>query len=621
VTGLPAARPVYLGGGAEPAFGLFHAPGGAAPPSVAVLLCPPFGWEDMCSYRSRRDWAEHLAGEGRPVLRLDLPGTGDSPGGPQDPDRVGRWTAAVADAARWLHGTTGHPSVVAVGVGLGGLLAACAAAAGAPIEELVLWAVPSRGRGLVRELRAFGRMEHGPLHEAGIPDEPPLGPGSLAAGGYVMSAATVAALEALDLSRAGFLAAADRALLLDRDGIAPDAKLRAALESAGATVTVAPGRGYAAMLVEPQEARPPREVFAAVSSWLDDTPPRPAADAAHTNGANGANGAEGAPQQRGSVELDEGAGPIREIPLDLDRVQPRLFGVLAEPAGDERAELTAVLLNAGPQRRTGPNRMWVEIARRWAARGVPTLRVDLGAIGDAEGDTDAFDDVAAFYVPEYVAQVRAVLDELEARGLPGRFVLLGLCSGAYWSLHTAVEDPRVVAVQMLNPRALIWDPWVYARREGAMYRGAIVRPDTWRRILRREVDFRKPFVIAGALVARLVLAPFRLPGRLAERRRLADAGGDDLDRAFDALRDRGTSALLVFAGDEPLHADFVRARRIERLGRWPNLAFEHVPVSADTHTLRPVWLQRQVHELVDLALERELARLQATSTATGASQA
>jgi alpha-beta hydrolase superfamily lysophospholipase len=611
VSGLPAARAVYLGDGAEPAFGLFHAPAGVALPSLAVLLCPPFGWEDMCSYRSRRDWAEHLAGEGRPALRLDLPGTGDSPGGPAGPDRVGRWTEAIADAARWLHSTTGHPRVVGVGVGLGGILAACAAAAGAPIEELVLWAVPSRGHRLVRELRAFGAMEDGPLAAAGIPDQPPLGPGSLAAGGYVMSAGTVAALEALDLSPAGFLAPSDRALLLERDGIPPDAKLRTALEAAGTPVTVAPGPGYAAMTVEPQEARPPREVFAAVSAWLDQTPARPAAAAGDIDGA---------PLQRGSVELDAGGALIREIPLDLDRVQPRLFGVLAEPAGGERAELTAVLLNAGPQRRTGPNRMWVEIARRWAARGVPTLRVDLGAIGDAEGDTEAFDDVAAFYVPEYVAQVRAVLDELEDRGLPGRFVLLGLCSGAYWSLHAAVDDPRVAAVQLLNPRALIWDPWVYARREGAMYRGAILRADTWRRIVRREVDFRKPFVIGGALVARLARAPFRLAGRLAGRRRRADTGGDDLDRAFDALRDRGTSALLVFAGEEPLHADFAREGRLERLGRWPNLVLEHVPVSVDTHTLRPVWLQRQVHELVDRALEAELARTPAR-TATGAAQA
>jgi hypothetical protein len=31
--------------------------------------------------------------------------------------------------------------------------------------------------------------------------------------------------------------------------------------------------------------------------------------------------------------------------------------------------------------------------------------------------------------------------------------------------------------------------------------------------------------------------------------------------------------------------------------------------TADTHTLTPLWLQRQAHELVDRALDRELERL------------
>ena len=38
----------------------------------AVILCPPFGWEDMCSYRVRREWAEHLA-RGRPHDAEDRP--------------------------------------------------------------------------------------------------------------------------------------------------------------------------------------------------------------------------------------------------------------------------------------------------------------------------------------------------------------------------------------------------------------------------------------------------------------------------------------------------------------------------------------------------------------------
>jgi pimeloyl-ACP methyl ester carboxylesterase len=73
--------PLHLALGPEPVLGFLHEPGAEPdPPRAPVLLLGPFGWEDMCSYRARRDWAGHLAGRGHRVLRLDLPATGDSAG-------------------------------------------------------------------------------------------------------------------------------------------------------------------------------------------------------------------------------------------------------------------------------------------------------------------------------------------------------------------------------------------------------------------------------------------------------------------------------------------------------------------------------------------------------------
>jgi hypothetical protein len=250
------------------------------------------------------------------------------------------------------------------------------------------------------------------------------------------------------------------------------------------------------------------------------------------------------------------------------------------------------------------------MARRWAAKGVPTLRLDLAGIGDsdAEGGADparfASDD--AFYVPEFVDHTRAALDALEDRGLPPRFVLGGLCSGAYWSFYAALEDDRVAAVLMLNPRTLLYDDWVHAVRQTRDLRRKLVSRDAWRRVVRREASFARPFRIAAAFLSQALRAPFRLVGTMAARRRAAAVGGDPIDLAFDRLRDRGQRAFMFFTGLEPLHEEFERDGRIRRFDRWPNIQLETIPLRVDTHLLRPLWLQREAHELVDAALEREV---------------
>jgi hypothetical protein len=282
--------------------------------------------------------------------------------------------------------------------------------------------------------------------------------------------------------------------------------------------------------------------------------------------------------------------------------------VLSEPLGTRR-ELCAVLLNAGPQRHTGPNRMWVEIARRWAALGVSTLRIDLAGIGDSDGDAAALVRVAALYVPGYVDQARGALDMLEARGLPPRFVLLGLCSGAYWSMHAALQDERVAGVIMLNPRTLVWDAWRHTVQRTRDLRERLLLGSTWRKVLRGEITLARHLETAHAIAARAVHTPLRARERIAASRRREQGEADPAEGLFDALRDRDQSALLLLTGKEPLRSNLAAIGVFDRLDRWPNLKLALLGTSADTHTLTPVWLQQQVHEEVDGALQAELERL------------
>jgi len=375
-----------------------------------------------------------------------------------------------------------------------------------------------------------------------------------------------------------------RALLLSRDGLSVDERLQPRLELAGASVRVAEGHGYGAMTAEPQDARPPTEIFELVQDWLsEDAGAAPAArESSHIVG-------------EAVLELSEHAAPLRERPVFLDGPDGKLFGILTEPVG-ARQDLCAVLLNAGPQRHTGPNRMWVETARRWGARGVPCLRVDLAAIGDSDGDSSVIVRVASLYDDSYVEQVKAVMDGLRDLGLPDRFLLLGLCSGAYWGMHAALADDRVVSVVMLNPRALVWDEFEYAVRRTQELRERLLRGSTWRKVLRGEITPARHMETAKAIAARARERVIPGAGREKQEPRPVDA-------LFDGLRDRGQRVLMLLTGREPLREVLTDGGLLERLENWPNMEVVLTGTSADTHTLTPPWLQREVSGLIDRELE------------------
>lgn len=99
-----------------------------------------------------------------------------------------------------------------------------------------------------------------------------------------------------------------------------------------------------------------------------------------------------------------------------------------------------MFLNAGPQNRVGPQRIYVNAARRFAAAGLACLRLDLPGVGESDGpfpenNLDCHDP----------ANVRGAVDLLQARGVES-VVLLGLCVGARVAVRAGLADTRVDAV-------------------------------------------------------------------------------------------------------------------------------------------------------------------------------
>jgi pimeloyl-ACP methyl ester carboxylesterase len=581
---------IYLDGAPEPVFATLHRAASELMRDTAVIFCPPFGWDEVCSYRSVRDWAQRLAAVGYPTARLSFPGSGDSGGSPRDPGRVEAWTAAATATARWTRAATGASRLVAVGIEMGGLIGYRATAFGAPIDDLVLWATPARARASVRQLRAFSRLEMSQFFE-GLEQPPPLPLGELEAGGFLLGRETVEELEGLDLTAIPLAhASTRRVLLLERDGITVDARLRVALESAGAAVTVAPGQGYASMTSHPQRGVPPLEVIERVTTWL-----HAASEQVVPATATALRSAATAPGASASAEMPVGGAHVKETLLIVPQSFGNLAGVLAEPRGQREPGLCAILLNAGAVRHIGPNRMWVEVARRWATRGVPTLRLDVEGIGDADGATTPYSRDGSLYMPELVPQVLASVDFLHEQGVGDRFVLVGLCAGAYWAFHAALRDPRVSTACMVNPRRLIWEPTLGPARD---FRALRANVRSWSKI-RQEASWDR----ASAMAIWALAAPKRT---IAQRRAWPAASSleHEMDDAFAQLRARGKRLTMVFSHHEPLHYELVQSGRWAKLAQWENVTLEYIAVR--DHTLRPNWAQREAHAALDRALEREL---------------
>jgi hypothetical protein len=575
---LTGARPIYLELEPSGTLVFLHEPDSAATATgTAVLLCPPFGWEEMCSSRSLRAAAALLAQSGHPTARLTLPGTADGAGGPRDGDLLRLWIDAVGRAGAWLRERTGVSRCLAFGIGLGGLLAYLAAGEHDAIDDLALWAVPDQGGTLLHEARSLSKAIASEYPEDR--GREPAVAGDLELGGYLMTAETAAALSAVQLSAVA-LPDADRrrVLLLSRGAIPVDQRLQDSVEHQGAEVTVLRTTDYYALMANPQQAQTPEATVAQVLGWLARGPAPAEARRALERRMR--------PRVRETPELEITDGVI-ESPLLYSGSHGEVFGIVSRDPTAGTAPLALLLLGAGALPHTGPNRAWVELGRRWAARGIPTVRLDLAGIGEAGGEDPKLLTDDSIHESWRIDDVRGVLDQLQAAGIAERFVFGGLCSGANCSLQGALADSRICGLLLIDLFVVTWSPELIAERRR-----------------RGTIDAGSPSanVHSSDPEAMRELRPD--PAWHLERRQVADAVA-----AFDRLRERGTDVLLLFGEQEALYEEFARQGLLHQLDRWPNLRLERIP-SRD-QMFRAHWLQRHVHERLDEALARIIFRLPA----------
>ncbi len=433
----------YFGGTRAPAFGWIHQPEGLGR-DTGVVLCPPLGYEYICSHRTYRVLAERLAAAGFSVLRFDYRSTGDSAGADADAT-VGGWLEDIRSAIGELRDAAGVHRIVLAGLRIGATLAACEAADSGGVDGLVLWSPCASGRAFTREMQmlggtadgrvADGRVADGRVADGRVADgaEP-----TIEAAGFVYGCELVRDLHSLDLVRLDSLPA-DDVLLISPDDGAPASAVETRLRALGAHVTGWQPAGTRQLVGSfSYDVKVPLEIVEGIRDWLKSRFPimpnlAPLSDV---------------PLTRAVADISPG---VRETALRFG--QQRLFGILSEPADDgvKPRDTAVLILNTGVDHRVGISRMSVVAARRWAACGYRVLRIDLAGIGDSPS-RDARDDLNP-YADAALHDVREAAAFLRERS--AALLVTGVCSGAYTALRCVLQGVPVTGVCAVNPQ-LYW---------------------------------------------------------------------------------------------------------------------------------------------------------------------
>lgn len=569
---LPTPEPRFIEADGRRLFTWHHAPAPQLRRGAGVVLCPALGYESMSAYATWRLLAERLASLGFDVLRLDYDGTGNSTGDYDEPGRFDAWLGSIGAAMDRARELAGSSRVGLVGLRAGALLALQAAAVQGSADRLVLWSAFPSGRALVRELKAFARLsrqEHASEESIEL---------DVNVAGHLLAADAVKSIGRWTLE-AVTTAPAPRVLLVDRDDRSEDQVITARLEALGCDVARIRPDGTAAMLAPPHFAQVPREALDAIASWLDDWPisAPPVSDDARRRCGPGAR-----PGGARRLQHDNQERPVRF------GAGNRLFGMLSPPHVDVEGAPSIVLFNTGLEHHVGPHRLYVSLAREWAAHGHCVLRFDLGGIGDSDLPPGATGPVA--YPGHMLEDAREAIAFVRSVAPHKPIMAAGLCSGGWLAFCAARDGLDVAAVVAVNPPLYLRDglagkQWFSEADELERYHRSMRDPSKWAKALRGAASYSTFAGLVAAALRRQVAAWVGVSVR----------GGLATDLAV--IAGRGVRTLFVFSRGDfgldywQLHWDPARA---PALGE----CIQHVVVDGAGHSFRPRAAQQKLRELL-----------------------
>lgn len=551
---------------------------------TGVVVCPPWGFDALCTVKFHRMIAEDLALRGFPVIRFDYPGEGDSLPNAQG-GTFETWVLGAVRAAQELRRRTGCMRILYYGMGIG---AAVALQAGRQDEKLAGYVLAASALSGRRYLREVGLREK--VIEDGIGIDFGYPPGSTVLASFIMEPQLAADLKSLTITLDAMPAGLP-VLVLARPENTADQDLANELTRLGASVECSDFTGYGEMLDGVVTSPIPMALIDTIGDWFSRSLPCVAA-----------------PAMSATEELPPAILAASTFHERAEIIDSRLFGILGRPpSGTEKAVI--ILLNMAYAPHNGWGNIWVDAARTLAPRGIATFRVDLANIGESPADMHGPEQVV--YSEAQLEDVQAVIRHIRSIST-APIILAGICSGAHSALYAGAANPEVAGIVSINQLRLVLDPdedveslLLAGARPLGDYKRRAFSLSTYKRVLSGDVDIRNAARnIAGHARNRLSRGASPLLGKLTKLGRLRSqlyALLRHLDErqvpvTFISCRTDGSldQQRLYFGKSLSGHRAFPRLR--------------HILLENADHTLSPPAIRRQVIDILAEAAEQAVNR-------------
>jgi len=484
--GLVSRIPFYFGPDDKKLLGWLHIVKSIPMCETGVVICQSLGVDYMNSYRPLRYMADYSALAGIPAFRFDYHGTGDSSGFNEGGNRLEDWLWSVEEAIRELKKLTGCSRVGLIGFRVGATFASILSES-MELDFLVLWAACESGRRYLREIKM--------LQMSSKNQSEPNEKKSIEAAGMVFGQATMSAIDKINLIK--LKPRSSRTLIIPRDDLPINDKLKKAWVKAGLEVTQLSLPGYTKMVVDAHYVEVPHETISRIISWINISATE--SEASMFNSESLAVIKKSIKLKHFSAQQDNETESPCEIIENIISYGPdnKRFAILTEPQIKPHPQHPIIILsNSGANHRVGPNRLYVLLARELSRKGFRCLRIDVNGLGDSViSDSDNENIV---YISNSSDEIRMAMQSFGDDYLERKYIVMGLCSGSYFSFNAALDlkDVNIVKCILINPLTFYWEKGMSLELSPTKnfshwnwYMSAIRNPASWIKMLKGKIAF------------------------------------------------------------------------------------------------------------------------------------